>query len=762
MPDASAGISSLSAWLDSVLGSPDPLFSFSAEKYDALLEHEIESRFAVSNGFLGIRGSMELPGRASLPRTYVAGFFDKLRTSASVAALIPGPNWLLQINVEGQVQPLTPETATRYGRRLDMLRGLLLSEWEFALPGGGSLHLRGLRLASQSERGLALQALELSADHSLELQLRASVQSATPDLLLERSQPPLAYWRTAASGRQLVTLMEESLAGPQTRNSARHAADGRSASGTIRLLRGQPVVFTRTAAFTPVAADAETPLETMRDVSSQGVPSLLQAHLDAWQQHWQASDIVVEGDEEAQQALRFALYHIISAGNPESETTSIGARALTGDGYLGHVFWDTETFVLPVLMHTWPEAARAALMYRYRTLPAARAKAARHGYRGALYAWESADTGEEVTPPVVVRPDGTVLPILNGLQEHHISADVAFAVWQYWKVTEDEGFFRDAGAEIMLETARFWATRAVLEPDGHHHIRGVIGPDEYHENVDDNAYTNEMARWNLLRGAETADLLRDRWPERWLKLHEALDLTALEVESWRTQAGAIVRRQDPETGLYEQFEGFFDLRQERLDVHESRMSIMELVLGTERVRQSQIVKQADVVMMLALLWECFTPREREVNFRHYEPLCAHDSSLSPGVHALVAARLGDVDLAYRYFTRAKDVDLANAMGNTAGGVHIGALGGMWQAVMHGFAGMSLCEDGLSFEPHLPRHWDSLAFPLSWRGRRVRLRIQSEPLTVDATLEYGEPMVVRAWGAAQELRSGETRTWSLED
>ena len=220
------------------------------------------------------------------------------------------------------------------------------------------------------------------------------------------------------------------------------------------------------------------------------------------------------------------------------------------------MFWDTEIYLLPFYTAVWPEAARALLMYRYHTLPGARAKADAMGYKGALYAWESADTGEETTPERVVGPGGELIDILTGRMEHHISADIAYAVWQYWRATGDDGFFLDAGAEILLETARFWASRAVPEADGKRHIRHVIGPDEYHEDVDDNAFTNVMARWNIARGLEAIELLRARWPDRAAALREKLALGEAELADWRDAVGRIVTGLDPATGLYEQFAGY--------------------------------------------------------------------------------------------------------------------------------------------------------------------------------------------------------------
>ena len=284
--------------------------------------------------------------------------------------------------------------------------------------------------------------------------------------------------------------------------------------------------------WTP-AAGARDKLDVARHL---GWRRVLAEHEAAWASRWQCSDVEVDGDAAAQQALRFAIYHLNSAANPADEHVSIGARALTGDDYHGHVFWDTEIFLLPFYILTWPEAARALLMYRFRTLDAARAKSARMGWRGALYAWEFADTGAETTPEQVIGPDRQVIDILCGTEEQHISADVAYAVWQYWQATGDEGFLRDAGAEILLETGRFWASRAQSEADGYRHIRDVIGPDEYHQHVDDNAFTNVMARWNIRRAIDVAALLRERWPECWTSLSSRIGLDDTELNQWKSAA----------------------------------------------------------------------------------------------------------------------------------------------------------------------------------------------------------------------------------
>ncbi|HWU56607.1 MAG TPA: glycosyl hydrolase family 65 protein, partial [Rhizomicrobium sp.] len=474
-------------------------------------------------------------------------------------------------------------------------------------------------------------------------------------------------------------------------------------------------------------------------------------HEQAWKERWDAADVIIEGDDKVQQSVRFAIYHLTSAANPSDERVSIGARALTGDAYFGHVFWDTEIYLLPFYTAVWPEAARALLMYRFHTLAAARLKARHAGCAGALYAWESADSGAETTPERVVAGDGSIVEILTGKLEQHISADIAYAVWQYWRATGDDAFFLAAGAEIVLETARFWASRAKREADGKRHIRGVIGPDEYHENIDDNAFTNLMACWNITRGLESVDILKARWPQRAAALLEALALSDAELTDWRDAADTIVTGLDPKTGIYEQFAGFHSLEKFDLAAHAGRTVPIDVIIGAERTRRSQIVKQADVVALIGLLPEAFPAGLAEANFRYYEPLCAHGSSLSAGMHAVVAARLGHSQTALRYLREAAARDLDHDP-NSAGGVRIAGLGSVWQAVVLGFGGLDLTGDILAIDPKLPDEWRSLSFRVCWRGRSIGVHVHDG--RVEVTLLKGEPMDIRIAGSTQKLTSAE--------
>jgi trehalose/maltose hydrolase-like predicted phosphorylase len=389
-------------------------------------------------------------------------------------------------------------------------------------------------------------------------------------------------------------------------------------------------------------------------------------------------------------------------------------------------------------------------MYRFRTLEGARAKAARMGWRGAFYAWESADTGAETAPEQVIGPDRQVIRILCGKQEQHISADVAYAVWQYWQATGDEGFLLDAGAEILLETGRFWSSRALPEADGQRHIRGVIGPDEYHENIDDSAFTNVMARWNIRRALDVASLLRERWPECWARLSGRLGLDDAELKQWLSAADAMATGRDPRTGLFEQFVGFFALENIDLTHYAGRSVPMDVVLGRERTQRSQVIKQADVVALLGLLPEEFVGETGAKNFDYYEPRCGHGSSLSRAMHGMVAARLGRSEMALRYFQQTAAIDLADTHVAIDGGIHIAALGGIWMTAVLGFAGVSLRNNGIALNPQLPPNWRRLAFGVQWRGRSLKIRIDQAKQIVEATLEAGESMTLIVRGEPREF------------
>jgi trehalose/maltose hydrolase-like predicted phosphorylase len=471
-------------------------------------------------------------------------------------------------------------------------------------------------------------------------------------------------------------------------------------SAALRDRRSGPV-FERLGSYD---ADERVAQAALEDTAGAGFERLLREQRQAWADRWQAAEVVVEGDPDLQRAIRFALFHLMGSVDDHGEA-AVGARGLSGPAYSGHVFWDSDVFVLPFLAATHPEAARAMLEYRVRRLPAARAAARELGRAGARFAWESAADGSDVTPASARLPTGELVPIRTGQLEEHIVGDVTWAAACYLDWTGDAAFAAGPGRELLVETARYWASRARFGPDGRAHIYGVIGPDEYHEPVDDNAFTNVLARWNLRRAAEA----------------EGLD--ERERSSWLAIADALVDGYDRASGIYEQFAGFFELEPLVIEEIAPRRPIAaDLLLGKERTAGAQVLKQADVLMLHHLLPDEVAPGSLAPNLDFYEPRTAHGSSLSPAIQASLLARAGRYRPALEALRIAARIDLDDLTGTTAGGLHLATMGGLWQALAFGFAGIRPRGERLLVEPRLPTEWNALELALRLRDRPLRLRV----------------------------------------
>jgi trehalose/maltose hydrolase-like predicted phosphorylase len=761
----------------------DPAWLLVEEGFTLAREHEIESLFAIANGYVGNRGSLAEGSPLSAPATFVAGVFEADGKPATVPGLFLLPDWTgVRAWIEGQALAMDQGQILEHRRILDMSRGVLWREWLHRDPNGRITRIVAFRFTSLADRHLLIQSVAFTPEnYSGEVRLETSIELAPA---VPASPPREEYKvRRSATRPNVLPLGLQSPGRDVTVAfgvaSQVLAADGYD-PGQREMDIGERRITERFNVRAEIGAEyrldrmisiytsrdrVEEPIEAagahVNHVLHSGVQHAVAAHVAAWEERWRHADVQIEGDESLQRALRFSAYHLISAANDEDERVSIGARALTGESYKGHVFWDTEIYMVPFYILTHPPSARALLMYRYYTLPAAREKAKLAGYRGAMYPWESADTGEETTPNFVIDPGGHVIPVLNGDMENHITADVAYAVSQYWQWSGDDGFLLQAGAEIILETARFWASRGKMEADNRYHIRHVIGPDEYHENIDDSAFTNLMAAWNLQRGAEIAQLLAQRWPEAWGLLAERLRITPEEVLSWLRHAAAMYTGFDPQTKLLEQHEGFFNLDPVDLAAYEPRNAAMDVILGHTRIQQTNVVKQADVVMAMYLLWDQFSPDVREANFRYYEPRTGHGSSLSPSIHALMAARLGSMSVAEKYLRQAAEIDLGNNMGNAAGGIHAAAIGGLWQAVVFGFGGLQIHQDKLSFAPRLLPHWRRLSFPLQWRDAGLRVSVEPERFRIYAEETRAPVKVILENGAELLVHRGRQYTAERE-
>ncbi|KKC30124.1 trehalose and maltose hydrolase (phosphorylase) [Caldanaerobacter subterraneus subsp. pacificus DSM 12653] len=422
----------------------------------------------------------------------------------------------------------------------------------------------------------------------------------------------------------------------------------------------------------------------------------------------------------------------MSSVNEKDPWVSIGAKGLHGEGYKGHVFWDTEIFMLPFFIYVYPEAARTLLMYRYNMLDAARRNAALNGYKGAQYPWESADTGMEETPKWGFDYKGNPVRIWTGDLEHHITADVAFAVWEYFRATNDIDFMLNFGAEIILETARFWASRCeYVEELDRYEINNVIGPDEFHEHVNNNAYTNYFAKWNIKKGLEIIGELKENYPDYYYAITQKISLTPEEVEKWKEVEKKIYIPYDKDKKLIEQFEGYFEKKDyviEKFD--ENNMPVWPEGVDVTKLGDTQLIKQADVVMLMLLMPEEFDEETKGINYEYYEKRTMHKSSLSPSMYAIMGLKVGDHRNAYQSFIRSAKVDLADNQGNAVEGIHAASCGGTWQVAVFGFGGLEIDREGvLNINPWLPEKWEKLSYKIFWKGSLLEVTVAKEEVSV---------------------------------
>lgn len=650
--------------------SSDPCWTLTVDGVEHESERAHEALLTLADGCLGTRGSVLAPGRGATPAVLMA---DVYRGHGELSELQPAPLW-------NRLAALAPGGRAR--RVLDLHAGLLCQQ----MPG----ELAALQFCSLAEPGVAvLRALAPRAA------LEASPPLVAPPHAHAESQDDGAVFRIAVANGTLEAAAVQSIAGT-----------GRDAS------------LERIAAYAATSAeDSSKPaLRRVHRARQAGRERLLSDHRRAWAQRWDAADVLIDGDPELQIGIRLALFHLIACAGDHGEA-AVGARALTGRGYRGHVFWDSDVFVLPFLAATHPQAARAILEYRVRRLPAARAAARAAGHAGARFAWESAASGEDVTPRSARDRAGREVAIYTGQREEHIVADVAWAAGCYIDWTGDRAFREGPGRQLLVETARYWASRVERDSDGSAHIRGVIGPDEYHELVDDNAFTNVMARWNLRRAfAETTDATAE----------------PAERSAWLDLTDALVDGYHPDSGLYEQFAGFFAL--EPLVISEiapRRPIAADLLLSPERVHQAQVVKQADVLMLHHLVPDEVVDGSLAANLAFYEPRTAHSSSLSPGVHAALLARAGRLAEARAALALTTRIDLDDVSGSTASGVHIAAMGSVWQALALGFLGARPRGDVLELEPRTAEGWERLELRLCFRTARLRVRVNAETIEVSS-------------------------------
>ncbi|MCW7940777.1 glycosyl hydrolase [Streptomyces hygroscopicus] len=718
-----------------------------------------ESVFALSNGHVGWRGNLDEGEPHGLPGTYLNGVHELHPLPYAEAGYGYPESGQTVINVtNGKIIRLLVDDEPfdlRYGRLrshervLDLRTGLLTRTCEWTSPAGTTVRVRSTRLVSFTQRAIAAVAYEVEA---VDGPARVVVQSelvANEQLPGHEGDPRAAVvlespleaeehfaksgrlrlvHRTRRSGLRVGAAADHVVTGPEPTTTESEASDDlarltvTSALSPGERLRVEKFVsygWSGTRSLPAISDQVDAALAAATSVGWSGLAAEQRDFLDEF---WARADVEVDGDEQIQQAVRFALFHVLQAG-ARAEQRAIPAKGLTGSGYDGHAFWDTEMFVLPLLTYTSPGAVAEALRWRQNTLPAARERAVQLGLRGAAFPWRTIEGSEGSA----YWPAGTAA--------FHVNADIADAVVRYTAATGDESFERDTGVELLVETARLWRSLGHHDHSGTFHIDGVTGPDEYSAVADDNTYTNLMARANLLAAADAVG----RHPRR------AGELGVDEEESaaWRDAAEAIHIAYNDELGVHEQHAGF--TRYQRWDFAGTRPDQYPLLLNFPYfdLYRKQVVKQADLVLAMYTSSPFFDAEHKARNFAYYEPLTVRDSSLSACCQAVMAAETGHLGLACDYLYEAALMDLEDLEHNTRDGLHIASLAGTWMALVAGFGGLRHHGTRIAFAPRLPERFGRLAFTLGVRGRR--LRVEMVRGTATYTLLDGEPLTIHHHG-----------------
>lgn len=743
-------------------------------RYDGTDLGLTESLFAVGNGYLGLRGNVEEGRDSHTHGTFVNGFHETWPIQHAEEAygfarvgqtIVNAPDAkIIRVYVDDEPLLLSVADLLEYERSLDLRDGVLRRHLLWRTPSGKRVLIDSTRMVSLTQKHLAVMTLELTlldddapvaissqvlnrqdGEDEYHVRSRSMGEGSDPrkaGQLLRRVLVPQQHegdettgrvalgYRCAESGMTLAVMADHEL---ETDNAStcRVVTDDDLAKTTFRIRAeaGKKIRLTKTVAYhtsrgVPSRELIDRCRRTLDRVRDEGVDRQLADQRSWLDTFWQRSDVEVANQSQIQQAVRWNLFSIAQA-SARAEGQGIPAKGVTGSGYGGHYFWDTEVYVMPFLTYTMPQAARNAMRFRYSLLDAARRRAHQLAQKGALFPWRTIN-GEEASAYYAA-----------GTAQYHIDADITYALSQYIGATGDVEFLDREGIDVFVETARLWCDLGFWrsEDGGTFHIHGVTGPDEYTTVVNDNLYTNVMARFNLRRAAEAVRTLEDANPSAYAAMVDRLHLTEDEVAEWSRAAEAMSIPFDHHLGIHPQDSHF--LEREMWDLDHTPLDRRPLLLNYHPlvIYRFQVLKQADVVLALFLQGEDFSPAEKRANFEYYDPITTGDSTLSAVVQSIIAAEVGYHDLAYRYFLSALFVDLADRHGNTTDGVHVASTGGVWSALACGFGGFrDLGAGSWCLDPRLPDDWEELTYRITLRQTRVRVTVRADQLTL--TVEEG--------------------------
>lgn len=715
-------------------------FAVTEKEFSSENNIQFGNKFLIGNGYMGFRGTLEEFKKEDLVACNLLGIYDR-----------QGDLWREPINAQNglyttvlnngkEISTLTAEPED-HTQTIDIRNGLHKRETVY-----DSFSIRAERFASMDNIHLLVMKYTVIAHKTGKLTVRTGIDSDVWDI----NGPHFSSVTPAAGEISTVTSVtgelglkvavaetvkldfecDESL--KVENNSIFRELTFEAEPGREYNIFKTVAVFTENDGVEDVTASAKA---AVKQASEAGYDILKKAHTDIWDKLWDASDVVVEGDDEAQIALRYSIYHLLIIAPRHSDKVSIPARGLSGQTYKGAIFWDTEMFMLPFFLHTDPDTARNLIKYRVATLDGARAKAKEYGFRGAFYAWESQERGNDACSDYNITDVFTKRPMRTFFRDKqvHISADVAYAIWETYEFTGDDSVLLDGGAEVILECARFFYSYAYYKYDkDRFEILDVIGPDEYHERVNNNAYTSKMVAHTFEIAVKTCELLKSKYKDEYDRLIKKLDYEG-ELEGINLCAEKLyVPEPDEQTGLIEQFDGYFKLEDCSVDDVRSRLlDDKEYWGGAYGVAsQTQVIKQADVVLMLNLFKNEYSTEIKAKNWEYYEPRTEHGSSLSPCIYSLLACECGNQEWGYPYFMKTASVDLTGKTKQFAGLIYIGgthpaANGGAWMAAVLGFAGLNVDNGEVKVNPRLPKKWNRLKFNIIVRGEKYAIDITKD-------------------------------------
>ncbi len=709
--------------------------------------------YQIANGYMGYRGTLDEFGPEQAVGITLAGLFDQVGSAWREPVNAPNGAFT-RVALDGAGLSALGPRVRRHRQTLDFTNARFERETTFA-GRGKTLTLRSERILSAATPNLGLTRLTVTCDRAARVTIRTGIDGNIwdlngphlPHLEMEKcGDVLLVHGRTHQLRKQVVVAeaiahglageIHEVKDGRNLRVVTFHAEAGRA----YTLVKYFAVFTDNDRVGRPLT---EAAVEAVRQARALGYEQCLARHDQEWAEKWERCDVRIDGDDEAQLALRYSTLQLLMAAPLPGSANSIPARALSGQVYKGAVFWDTEMFILPFFLHTWPERAAELLRYRIRTLDGARRKARTEvpGYRGAFYAWESQDTGDEACTYYNVGDPftGRALRTYFRDKQVHISGDVAIAMWRYFQLTGDDSLLREGGAEVILECARFYSSYLYFKADkSRYEVLDVTGPDEYHERVNNNAFTNAGVKETFRIAGAVVDHFRGHHPGILRTLVRKLGI-GRELRAFAQVAKRLyVPEPAADSGLIEQFDGYFQLKDSSVSEVKSRMVHPNEYLGAAQglAVPTQVIKQADVVMMLNLFRTRYPAAVKRTNWANYEPRTEHGSSLSACAYAMVATEFGELESAYRYFLQTAKIDLEAKyklyVGTIfMGGSHPAANGGAWMTAVQGFGGVQTDGERLVINPRLRAKWRRLQFNLVYRGDRFRIAIEADVVTIEA-------------------------------